>query len=86
MSGHVINFVAQLWKVETRRDGGGRIILDFGADALPAILEIQKLNAVGETSIALACVPYRNDQTAKHNDESVDPETGEIIMHRDHLD
>lgn len=76
-----ITFVGQLWKVETRRDGGGRLILDFGADALGAILELQKLNAIGETSLGIAIVPYGGSQQDSADDgEKVDPITGEVIL------
>lgn len=81
-----LTFVGHLWKVETRRDGGGRIIFDFGADALPAILEIQKMNSYGETLFGIAAVPYRNEQAAKDSGERVDPETGEILFDHGHLD
>jgi len=80
-----IQFTAQLYDIKTRRDGGGRVQLEFGADAMHAIVKLMALNASGDTNLAIALVPYRNDQTAHHNDESVDPETGEIVMHRDHL-
>jgi hypothetical protein len=74
-----IQFAAVLYDVRTKRDGGGRIQLDFGVDALPAILELQKLNAAGDISLALAVVPYRNQQDSVQNHERVD-EHGEIVM------
>lgn len=82
----VIRMTVQLYDIKTRRDGGGRVQFEFGADAMHAIAQLMALNASGDTNLAIALVPYSNEQTAKHNDESVDPETGEIIMHRDHLD
>ena len=74
-----IQFAAVLYDVRTKRDGGGRIQLDFGVDALPAILELQKLNAAGDISLALAVVPSRNPQDSVQDHERVD-EHGEIVM------
>lgn len=81
-----ITFVAQLYDLKTRRDGGGRIQLDFGADAMPAIVQLLGLNASGDTNLGIAIVPYRNEQAAKDSGERVDPETGEILFDHGHLD
>jgi len=75
----LIQFSAVLYDVRTKRDGGGRIQLDFGVDALPAILELQKLNAKGDISLALAVAPYRENQDSVQNHERID-EHGEIIF------
>lgn len=78
-----IQFFAQLFDIKTRRDGGGRLQLEFGADAMHAIVKLMSLNASGHTNLALAIVPVTgsgdNKQTERYS-ESVDEETGEILI------
>lgn len=70
----VIRFIGQLYDVRTKRDGGGRITIDFGAESLEQIMELQRANAAGDTNLAFAVVPVRG-----HHVEFIpDPETGEI--------
>lgn len=56
-----IKFFGQLYRVSTTKDGGGRITIEFGLDALDAIHEMQKLNAKGDTNFALAVVPFKEN-------------------------
>lgn len=78
-----IQFYAQLFDIKTRRDGGGRVQLEFGADAMHAIVKLMALNASGDTNLALAIVPIsggsNNDEPEGYG-ERVDQETGEIIF------
>lgn len=53
-----IKMIVQLYKVSTTKDGGSRIVLDCGAESLSAIQKIQRLNAAGDVSLAIAVVPY----------------------------
>lgn len=76
----IVQFVAQIYDVRTKRDGGGRLQLDFGVDALPAILELQRLNAAGDINLALAIVPHGKEQYPEKDDERIDEATGEIIF------
>lgn len=77
-----ITFTAQLFDIKTRRDGGGRVQLEFGADAMHAIVKLMALNASGDTNLGIAVVPIGsgNNEQAKDDRESVDPETGEILF------
>jgi hypothetical protein len=50
-------FTAQLYDVRTKKDGGGRIQIDFGADALEEIQKIQKANGTGGINFEVAMVP-----------------------------
>lgn len=72
-----IQITAQLYEVKTKRDGGGRLVLDFGVDSLQDILELQRLNAQGDVNLAIAIVPYGMDPKFT---EKVDPETGEVTF------
>lgn len=72
------SFVAQLYDIRTKRDGGGRIALDFGADGLEAVQFIQKLATYGgDCNFSVAIVALPHGQT---NSLDPDPETGEIPL------
>ena len=72
----VIRFVGQLHDCRTRRDGGGRLTIDFGADALGEILKLQTANANGDTNLAFAIVPVREESYSTGEFEP--DESGEI--------
>lgn len=55
-----VKIIAQLHSVRTTSDGGGKITLEFGYDSLEGVLELQRLNSQGQTSLALAIVPFDN--------------------------
>lgn len=77
-----IKMIVQLFDIKTRRDGGGRIQLEFGADSMMQVAELMKLNALGDTNLAIALVPVgaQTEQPHAYQNEDVDPETGEIIF------
>lgn len=54
-------FIAQIYSVTSRKDGGGKIILEFGADALEQVQKIQRWNSLQGMNIAIAAVPYNQD-------------------------
>ena len=56
-----IQLVCQLYKVTSGKDGGSRIVLDCGVESLEAIQKIQRLNAQGDTNLAVAIVPYSGE-------------------------
>jgi hypothetical protein len=69
-------FTAQLYDIRTKRDGGGRMALDFGADSLEAVQFIQKLAAKGEVNFQVAMVllppyqpSYRPEEETKEYEE-----------------
>lgn len=70
------SFPVQLFKIHTNKDGGGRIQLDFGADALEEIQKVQMANGRGGMNFMLALVPLKNEIIGP----DVDPETGEINL------
>lgn len=78
----LIQMTAQLYDVRTRKDGGGRIQLDFGADSIEAVMAIQRLNSIGDTSFAIALVPIHQNESfdvgifseGKTSDTEPDPE------------
>ena len=53
-------FTVQLYDIRTKKDGGGRIQLDFGAEALEEIQKVQKANGTGGINFQLALVPLPN--------------------------
>jgi hypothetical protein len=75
-----LQIIAQLYEVKTKRDGGGRLVLDFGVDSLPDILELQKMNASGDVNLAIAIVPYGQDAEQPRLQERIDPVTGEVTF------
>ena len=56
----IIKLTAQINKIQTTKDGGYRIALDTGSDSLQGIIELQKLHARGDTSLAIAIAVYNN--------------------------
>jgi hypothetical protein len=77
MKRQVIEFCGVLYDVRTKRDGGGRIQIDFGADSLLAVVELQKLNAMGDINLGIAIVPFRGDNRPDEG-EFIPDEHGEI--------
>ena len=69
----------QLFKITSNKDGGGRIQLDFGADAIEEIHKIQKANGRGGMNFELALVPLPNMQIS-NEDLDIDTATGEISL------
>lgn len=60
-----IKLVAQLDRITTTRDGGGKLTLEFGADSLSAIHELQTLNGTGDTNLMVVIVPFE-ERIASH--------------------
>lgn len=69
-------FVAQVYDVRTKKDGGGRIQLDFGADGLEEIQWAQRIASLRGCSFMVSLVPFRPGAQV----ETIDQETGEIIL------
>lgn len=53
-----IQLTAQLYRIISNADGGGRLIFDFGHDSMEAIQELFRMHGSGEVNFALAIVPY----------------------------
>lgn len=70
-----VAFRATLYDIRVKRDGGGRVQFDFGADALPSIQEIMAMNGTGDICFFLCLVP---EGQVKPQPEVSD--TGEIIF------
>jgi hypothetical protein len=56
---HLANLTVQLYSITTKKDGGGRIQFEFGADALGEIGKIQRTNGQGGMNFQLVVVPSR---------------------------
>lgn len=69
-------FVGQLHDVRTKADGGGRMTIDFGRDALDEIMWLQK-QASYKNNFQVAFVPMAFVNIGGDN---VDTETGEVIL------
>lgn len=69
-------FIGQIYDIRTKKDGGGRISIDFGLDGLEEIQWAQKIGAATNCSFQIALVPLR--QTMITSTEEVDHVTGEI--------
>jgi hypothetical protein len=59
-------FYAEIYKIETRRDGSGRITLDFNADALIPLQMLHRLQIQGEINLACAMVPWYSGDPRQH--------------------
>lgn len=53
-----LTFCGQIYKIQMNKDGGGRIIFEFGLDALEAMQGMMALQAHGEINLAVAVAPY----------------------------
>jgi len=71
-----VSFEAQMHDVRMKADGGGRMTIDFGRDALDEITWLQK-QMTNKNHFQLAFIPMR---FIKDGDDRVDSETGEIIF------
>lgn len=59
----IIKFTAQLDKIVSTKDGGTKITLDCGYDAIEAIQELQRLNGVGGINLAVAIATFGSELT-----------------------
>jgi hypothetical protein len=80
-------FIGQIYDVRTKRDGSGRIQIDFSMDALEDIQWAQKISLTKNCNFQVALVPLdRNNQYvvdstsegAEH--EEALHESGEVIL------
>jgi hypothetical protein len=53
-------FVGDLYDCRTKKDGGGRLQIDFGADALAEIQWLQKVAAFRGGAFQIAIVPIKH--------------------------
>lgn len=73
-------FTGQLYDVRTKKDGGGRIQIDFGADALEEIQKIQKANGKGGINFQVALVPIRPSFLSTGDDEFAPNDMGLVDL------
>lgn len=74
-------FVGQIYDIRTKRDGGGRIAIDFGADGLDDVQYAQKLASKSGCVFQVALVPIQNPVfSSASDDEFVPNEFGEIEL------
>ena len=73
-------FIGQIYDIRTKRDGGGRLAIDFGADALNEIQWAQKIAAAKGCNFQIALVPMPNGAVDNSYQDQVDPNTGEILI------
>lgn len=66
----VIKLIGQLYEVRSRRDGGSRVVIDVGNESIEGILELQKMNGLGDTSLAIALTPF-NDSGVSDTEEDL---------------
>lgn len=72
------SFIGQIYDIRTKRDGGGRIQIDFGADALEEIQFAQKFASTTGCSFQIALVPLRQSMIHSNEEFKVDENTGEV--------
>ena len=73
-------FFATIHQITSRRDGGGRIVLEFGSDALDEIQWAQKIASLKSYGFQIAMVPVQPQHIGQTPDFDVDMLTGEIII------
>lgn len=54
-----VTFVSQVYDVRTKKDGGGRMQIDFGLDAMEAVQWIQRVAAMKNVSFMVSFVPIK---------------------------
>lgn len=67
-----VDFSAVLYDVRTKRDGGGRLTLDFGRDALQEIQYVQKMASQGDVVFQIAIVALPRQVIGGPSDEEVE--------------
>ena len=58
----LFSFYGQLYDIRTKRDGGGRLQLDFNGDCLIPIQQLQQCQINGDVNLAIAIVPFYNGE------------------------
>jgi hypothetical protein len=66
---NTVSFLGELYDVRMKRNGGGRLTIDFGGDAFEEILRVQRFFKDNNISVAMALEPYIS-VTAKHPSET----------------
>lgn len=61
MAESIIKMTCQLYRISTDRDGGGKLILEFGSDSSMAVQELMAVSLNGDTNLAVAIVPIRSN-------------------------
>jgi hypothetical protein len=74
------SFQGQIYDVRTKRDGGGRIAIDFGMDGLEEIQWAQKVAAKNGCSFQIALVPVPDRVINCGHEEFIPNESGEIVL------
>lgn len=69
-------FQATVHAINFRKDGGGRITLEFSADSLDEVQAIQKIATLRNCFFNVVLVPGQ----PKFSSDDVDPMTGEILI------
>lgn len=65
-----VSFCGILYKVEMKRDGGGRLTLDFGRDAFDEIVRVQRYFVDNNVSVAIALEPYSEGPLVAHQEDT----------------
>jgi hypothetical protein len=74
-------FFATIHQITSRKDGGGRLVLEFGADALDEMQWAQKIAALKSCGFQVALVPVQAPNLSHSSEDfEVDPTSGEIII------
>jgi hypothetical protein len=55
-------FCGTLYDVRAKRDGGGRVQLDFGRDAFEEVIEMMRFFKENAVSVAICLAPYKDRQ------------------------
>lgn len=78
METKVAKFFATVHQITSRKDGGGRIVLEFGCDDIDDIQWAQKVAAIQNCGFMVVMAPTKGAELNKEQDFQVDPDTGEI--------
>ena len=60
----IVKFFGQLHSVKSNRSGGGRLEMDFGRDALEAVIQLHRFFAENNIEVAVALVPVVDTSNA----------------------
>jgi len=73
-------FIGQIYDVRTKRDGSGRIQIDFSMDAIDEIQWAQNLALKKNCNFQIAMVPLNNQDTVITSTQEELHDSGEVII------
>lgn len=74
-----VQFFGTLYDVRIKRDGGGRVQIDFGGDAFSEIKELMTYFKENAISVAICLAPYIENQNQDQSDQTTQIDLEEYL-------